>query len=67
MFLGGVLADHVFEPLMATEGTVQSALAAVFGTGGGAGIAVMFFLVGAAGMALSLSQLNQTVYRSLKK
>lgn len=67
LFLGGVLADHVFEPLMATEGTVQSALAAVFGTGSGAGIAVMFFLVGAAGMALSLSQLNQTVYRSLKK
>ena len=67
LFLGGVLADHIFEPLMATEGTVQSALAAVFGTGSGAGIAVMFFLVGAAGMALSLSQLNQTVYRSLKK
>ena len=66
LFLGGVLADHVFESLMATEGTVQSALAAVFGTGGGAGIAVMFFLVGAAGMALSLLQLNQTVYRSLK-
>ena len=67
LFLGGVLADYIFEPLMATEGTVQSALATVFGTGGGAGIAVMFFLVGAAGMALSLSQLNQTVYRSLKK
>ena len=67
LFLGGVLADHVFEPLMATEGTVQSALAAVFGTGSGAGIAVMFFFVGAAGMALSLSQLHQTVYRSLKK
>ncbi|MDR1329069.1 MAG: MFS transporter, partial [Oscillospiraceae bacterium] len=40
LFLGGLLADHVFEPFMAAASPVQRALAFIFGTGKGSGIAV---------------------------
>ena len=63
LLLGGVLADHVFEPFMAADSPVQRALAAVFGTGKGAGIAVIFFLVGVLGMILSLTRLRSPLYR----
>ena len=51
LLLGGALADGVFEPLMAGA---PPALAGVFGAGAGAGIALMFAVVGVAGIALSL-------------
>ena len=41
LLLGGFLADHVFEPMMAAASPVQAVLAPFFGTGKGAGIAVM--------------------------
>ncbi len=46
-----MLADGVFEPLMAGA---PPALARVFGAGSGAGIALMFAAVSGAGIALSL-------------
>ena len=49
--MGGALADGVFEPLMTGA---PPALARVFGSGSGAGIALMFTVVGVAGIALSL-------------
>lgn len=63
LFLGGVLADRVFEPFMAAESTLQRALAPIFGTGKGAGIAVIFCIVGVLGMALSLTCLTRPVFR----
>lgn len=54
LYLGGVLADHVFEPLMQTPSPVKNVLAPVFGSGAGAGIAVQFFLVSLIGLILSL-------------
>ncbi len=63
LFLGGVLADRVFEPFMAAESPVQRSLAPLFGTGKGAGIAVMFCIVGVLGAALSLTCLTRPVFR----
>ena len=65
LYLGGVLADHVFEPLMASDTPLGRALAPLFGTGSGSGIAVMFFLVGIAGILLSLTRLAKKIYRTL--
>ncbi|MBP3428368.1 MAG: MFS transporter [Clostridia bacterium] len=53
LYLGGVLADHVFEPLMSGKSAAAALLASVFGSGNGSGIAVLFFLVSAAGLILS--------------
>lgn len=49
---------------MATE---PSVLRAVFGTGAGAGIAVMFVLTGCAGIALSFGCLRLKAARKLDK
>ncbi len=65
LFLGGVLADYVFEPLMQTPSSLQRALSLLFGTGKGAGIAVMFFCVGTLGVVISLSRLRKPVYMAL--
>lgn len=67
LFLGGILADRVFEPFMAVETPLQRVLAGVFGAGRGAGIAVMFFLVGMAGCVISLCQLRRRVYDEMDK
>jgi MFS family permease len=65
LLLGGVLADHVFEPFMATISPIQSILSVLFGTGKGSGIAVMFFIVGAIGCVMSFVCLRNSIYRSL--
>lgn len=65
LFLGGILADYVFEPFMAAYSPLQNALSVFFGSGSGAGIAVMFFVVGILGTGISLTQLRKTVYKSL--
>ncbi|WP_164002942.1 MFS transporter [Pyxidicoccus caerfyrddinensis] len=43
--LGGVLADQVFEPLMATDGALASSVGRVIGTGQGRGVALMFVML----------------------
>ena len=65
LLLGGLLADHVFEPLMAGGSPVQAALAPVFGAGKGAGLAVMFFLVGVIGALASFLAMCDPSYRTL--
>lgn len=67
LFLGGVLADHVFEPFMAADSSLQRALSHLFGSGNGSGIAVMFFCVGILGIIISLSHLKKSVYKDLDK
>jgi len=54
LYLGGVLIDQVFEPLMSSRGPVQCMLEPIFGTGRGSGIALLFFLTAALGLLLSL-------------
>ena len=65
LFLGGVLADYVFEPFMAKDSPMQKVLAYLFGSGSGSGIAVMFFCVGILGIIISLSQLRKPIYKDL--
>ena len=66
LFLGGVFADYVFEPMMQADSAVQRLFSPLFGTGGGAGIALQFFFVGLAGVILCLSQLKRRVYDDLR-
>ena len=58
LYLGGLLADHVFQPLMISESAAKELLSPVFGSGSGAGIAVLFFLVSVSGLALSAFAMN---------
>ena len=58
LFLGGLLADHVFEPLMMSDSALQKWLIPLFGEGTGAGIAVQFFLMGVLGIILCLIYLK---------
>ena len=50
--LGGALVDHVFEPLMAA--TDSRLLHALFGTGKGSGAAMLYMLIGFAGVVVCL-------------
>ncbi len=52
--LGGALVDKVFEPLMATQ-TENSLLVSLFGEGKGSGAAMLFFIIGLAGVLVCLS------------
>ncbi len=51
--LGGVLVDKVFEPLMAAQ-SANSPLVAVFGETKGAGAAMLFAIIGVAGVLVCL-------------
>ena len=65
LLLGGLLADTVFEPFMAAGSPAQQALYGFFGTGKGAGIGLLFFIIGIAGMLISFTRLRKPVYREL--
>lgn len=67
LLLGGALADRVLEPYMAAASPIQGMLSMLFGTGGGAGTAVLFFCVGAMGVGLSLAQLRDPACKSLDR
>ncbi len=60
LFLGGALADHVFEPLMVSDSPLQRCLLPLFGEGIGAGIAVQFFMMGVLGILLCLAWLKKS-------
>lgn len=51
-FLGGFLVDSVFEPFM--ESTDNEMLKAAFGDGKGSGAALLFFVIGVAGVVVCL-------------
>ena len=65
LLLGGLLADTVSEPFMMTDSPAQRELSGLFGTGKGAGIGLMFFIIGIAGMLISFTRLRKPVYREL--
>ena len=67
LLLGGLLADTVFEPFVLADSPAQRVLSGSFGTGKGAGIGLMFFIVGIAGMAVSFTRLRKPVYRELDR
>ena len=51
--LGGLFVDKVFEPLMAAQ-LEGSLLAFLFGEGKGSGAAMLFFIIGIAGVIVCL-------------
>lgn len=53
--LAGPLADHLFEPAMASGGSLANTFGWLVGTGPGAGIGLMFLCTSLLGMAMSLS------------
>ena len=67
LFLGGILADHVFEPFMAKESPLQGVLSVLFGSGKGSGIAIIFFIVGVIGFAVSFIEMKNPIYQSLNE
>ncbi|MDO4307097.1 MAG: MFS transporter [Eubacteriales bacterium] len=52
-FLGGILVDQVFEPIMAVQKS-SSLLVRMFGSGKGSGAAFLFFVIAFAGIAVCL-------------
>lgn len=52
-FLGGLLVDRVFEPLLASVSS-DGLLAFLFGLGKGSGAAALFFVLGLAGVLVCL-------------
>ncbi len=67
LFLGGVLADYVFEPFMTTSSLLQRVLSVMFGTGKGSGIALIFFIVGIIGFVTNFVCLKNPAYKVLDK
>lgn len=63
LFLGGWLADHVFEPAVAADGALHTVLLPLFGHGQGMGIGVMFLLVSLVGLGLSMLCLLRRIHR----
>jgi len=55
MAIAGPLADWVFEPAMMPEGSLVSIFGWLVGTGPGAGIAVIFVIMGVLGFITSLA------------
>ena len=60
LYLGGLLADRVFEPLMMARSPLQGWLATCFVEGTGAGIAVQFVIMGVLGILLCLACLKMS-------
>ena len=67
LFLGGILADHVFEPFMKADSAARNALSVLFGNGKGSGIALMFFIVGVTGFISSFMCLRNPLYKKLDR
>lgn len=65
LFLGGVLADKVFEPFMLSPSPLQHALSLVVGTGKGSGMAVIFLITGVVGFVTNLLCLRSPVFKEL--
>ncbi len=65
LFLGGYLADNVFEPFMAGSSHLSLFLMKLVGMGKGTGMAVMFLITGIIGLVSCLISLKSVAFRSL--
>lgn len=65
-FLGGLLVDQVFEPVMALQGE-GSILVRMFGSGKGSGAAFFFFVIAFAGIGVCLYFRKNRDIRALEK
>ncbi len=65
LFLGGYLADNVFEPFMGLDTGLAHFFSGLVGTGSGSGIAVMFLFTGVIGLISCLIAYQNESYRVL--
>lgn len=65
--LGGQLADHVFEPFMASDSPLAVFLAQLVGSGYGSGMAVIFLITGLVGTIASIAAALDKRYLVLNK
>lgn len=65
LFLGGLLADNIFEPFMTQNSKLQQILSILFGSGKGSGVAIIFFIVGMSGFLTSFLSLKNPIYQKL--
>lgn len=64
IILGGYLADHVFEPFMASGNSLARMLGAILGNSAGSGMAAMFLCTGICGFTVSMAScFNREVRR----
>lgn len=66
LYLGGMLADQVFEPAMANSSLIRAVFAPVLGGQKGAGIALLFLLVSVLGFAVCGACVNSASFREKK-
>ncbi len=52
--LAGPLADHIFEPLLASNGALAGSIGKIIGVGAGRGIGLIFLIIG---LSVSLATL----------
>lgn len=64
-FLGAVLADYVFEPLMLGNNRFRNIFVRIVGTGKGSGISLLFVFAGLLGIILTLLFRNNKNIKSL--
>ncbi len=65
ILLGGLLADYVFEPFMASESAFAFVLRSFVGTGAGSGMALMFLCTGVTGFLVSCVSYGNKNIKSL--
>ncbi|MEA5093647.1 MAG: MFS transporter [Sedimentibacter saalensis] len=65
LFLGGYLADNIFEPFMLNISPIQQMLSKLVGTGRGSGMAVIYLITGTIGFLVSLRSAKDPIYKSL--
>lgn len=65
--VGGFLADRVFEPALAPQGSMAASLGHWFGTGKGRGLGLMFVICGGACLVASLLALTNARLRNLDR
>ncbi|MEL7648262.1 MAG: MFS transporter [Sedimentibacter sp.] len=65
LFLGGYLADNIFEPFMLNISPIQQMLSKLVGTGRGSGMAVIYLITGTIGFLVSLWSAKDPTYKSL--
>ena len=62
LYLGGILADRVFQPMMDGSSPARLLFVRLVGTGDGAGLAVQFLLVALTGLVFSLVCMRSKVF-----
>ncbi len=65
LFLGGFLADYVFEPFMTQSSPLQQALSILTGLGVGSGMALIFLMTGLTGVISSIIAIRNPIFKRL--